>query len=211
MTPIDKRPGHESQNGRRHEVITEARRDRQFPRLAEPVPGLTATLTRSVKPEFLRLFHRDPDQQCWAKGIAPGWLNVPRARGPTSLDPYLGYIEERIARGCRFPELIWQELKRRSYTGSCATVRNCAIRLLFPQGKEPLVQACARCHAHRPGAGSDGLSDGGGSRSRSPGALMSASCRRCAKLNPWSARSAGSRVSFSVSCTDEVRVSSIDC
>ncbi|CAG2153088.1 ISL3 family transposase ISMno5 [Cupriavidus numazuensis] len=69
---------------------------------------------------------------------------APRARGPTPLDPYLSYIEERIAQGCRFPELIWQELKQRGYTGSCATVRNCVIRLLFPQGKEPLVQAPVR-------------------------------------------------------------------
>ncbi|WP_439671733.1 hypothetical protein [Cupriavidus necator] len=38
---------------------------------------------------------------------------APKARGPTPLDPYRDYIEERIAQGCRFPELIWQELKQR--------------------------------------------------------------------------------------------------
>jgi transposase len=65
---------------------------------------------------------------------------APRARGPTLLDTHLSYIEERIAQGCRFPELIWQELKQRGYTGSRATVKNCVIRLSFPVGKAPLFQ-----------------------------------------------------------------------
>ncbi|WP_349606525.1 ISL3 family transposase [Cupriavidus sp. DF5525] len=83
---------------------------------------------------------------------------APRARGPTPLNPYRSYIEERIAQGCRFPELIWQELKQRGYTGSRAAVRNCVIRLLFPQGKKLFSQhPCARCRARRPGAYSDGL------------------------------------------------------
>ena len=69
---------------------------------------------------------------------------APRARGPTPLDPYLSDIEERIAQGCRFPELIWRELKQRGYTGSRAAVRNYVIRLLFPQGKKPLFQAPVR-------------------------------------------------------------------
>jgi len=69
---------------------------------------------------------------------------APRARGPTPLDPYLSDIEERIAQGCRFPELIWREVKQRGYTGSRAAVRNCVIRLLFPQGKKPLFQASVR-------------------------------------------------------------------
>ncbi|MGN5477766.1 hypothetical protein ACTMU2_14960 [Cupriavidus basilensis] len=32
-----------------------------------------------------------------------------KARGPTPLDPYRDYIEERIIQGCRFPELIWRK------------------------------------------------------------------------------------------------------
>ncbi|MNT27722.1 hypothetical protein D3C72_1633630 [compost metagenome] len=60
------------------------------------------------------------------------------------MDPCRSYIEERIAQGCRFPELIWHELKQRGYTGNRAAVRNCVVRLLFPQGKVPLVQAPVR-------------------------------------------------------------------
>ncbi|AGW95724.1 hypothetical protein N234_37300 [Ralstonia pickettii DTP0602] len=67
-----------------------------------------------------------------------------RARSPTPLDPYRSYIEERIAQGCRFPELIWKELKQQGYTGSRAAVRNCVVRLLFPQSKVPLLQAPVR-------------------------------------------------------------------
>ncbi|BDB29760.1 ISL3 family transposase (plasmid) [Cupriavidus sp. P-10] len=65
---------------------------------------------------------------------------APKARGPTPLDPYRDYIEERILQGCRFPELIWQELKQRGYKGSPATVQSCVARLLFPLGKTPHVQ-----------------------------------------------------------------------
>ncbi len=64
---------------------------------------------------------------------------APKARGPTPLDPYRDYIEERIVQGCRFPELIWQELKQRGYLGSRASVQSCVVRLLFPLGKTPLV------------------------------------------------------------------------
>ncbi|WP_241754838.1 transposase [Cupriavidus basilensis] len=42
---------------------------------------------------------------------------VPKARSPTPLDPYRDYIEERIVQGCRFPEVIRQELKQRGYLG----------------------------------------------------------------------------------------------
>ncbi|MFJ1260002.1 ISL3 family transposase [Cupriavidus sp. CuC1] len=69
---------------------------------------------------------------------------APKARGPTPLDPHRSFIEERIAQGCRFPELIWQELKQRGYTGSRASVQSCVVRLLFPQGKAPLVEVPAR-------------------------------------------------------------------
>lgn len=69
---------------------------------------------------------------------------APRAPGPTPLDPYLSYIEERIAQGCCFPELIWLELKQRCYRGSRAAVRNCVIRLPFPQGKKFLFQVSVR-------------------------------------------------------------------
>jgi hypothetical protein len=62
-----------------------------------------------------------------------------KARGPTPLDPYRDDIEERIVQGCRFPELIWQELKQRGYLGSRGSVQNCVTRLLFPLGKTPLV------------------------------------------------------------------------
>ncbi|WP_234942794.1 ISL3 family transposase [Cupriavidus necator] len=64
---------------------------------------------------------------------------APKARGPTPLDPYRDYIEERIIQGCRFPELIWQELKQRGYKGSPACVQSCVTRLLFPLGKTSLV------------------------------------------------------------------------
>ncbi len=64
---------------------------------------------------------------------------APKARGPTPLDPYRDYIDERIVQGCRFPELIWQELKQRGYLGSRASVQSCVVRLLFPLGKTPLV------------------------------------------------------------------------
>ena len=69
---------------------------------------------------------------------------APKARGPTPLDRYRDYIEERVAQGCRFPELIWLELKQRGYKGSRASVQSCVTRLLFPQGKAPLVQVPAR-------------------------------------------------------------------
>jgi len=137
---------------------------------------------------------------------------APKARGLTPLDPYRDYIEERIAQGCRFPELIWQELKQRGHTGSRAAVQNCEARLLFPQGKIPLLQAPVRtmpCPSS--GACSDGLSDGGSSPSRNLRApTTSASCRRCARSNPWWAKFAASRGSFSDSCIGEVRGSSID-
>ncbi|WP_420715470.1 transposase [Cupriavidus sp. D39] len=55
------------------------------------------------------------------------------------MDPYRDYIEERIVQGCRFPELIWQELKQRGYLGSRGSVQSCVVRLLFPLGKTPLV------------------------------------------------------------------------
>ncbi|MCY1481770.1 hypothetical protein D9M68_153110 [compost metagenome] len=84
------------------------------------------------------------DQRTVRNFVTAGAERAPRARGPTPLDPYRSYIEERIAQGCRFPELIWQELKQRGYTGSRAAVRNCVIRLLFPQGKKPLFQAPVR-------------------------------------------------------------------
>ncbi|WP_116323885.1 MULTISPECIES: ISL3 family transposase [unclassified Cupriavidus] len=69
---------------------------------------------------------------------------TPWARGPTPLDPYRDYIEERIAQGCRFPDLIVRELKQRGYKGSPACVQSCVARLLFPQGKAPLVQVPVR-------------------------------------------------------------------
>ncbi|WP_234825191.1 ISL3 family transposase [Cupriavidus necator] len=62
-----------------------------------------------------------------------------KAPGPTPLDPYRDYIEERIIQGCRFPELIWQEIKQRGYKGSPACVQSCVTRLLFPLGKTPLA------------------------------------------------------------------------
>ena len=82
------------------------------------------------------------DQRTVRRFVTGGGLfpeRAPKARGPTPLDPYRDYIEERIVQGCRFPELIWQELKQRGYMGSRGSVQSCVTRLLYPLGKTPLV------------------------------------------------------------------------
>ncbi len=60
------------------------------------------------------------------------------------MDPYRDYIEERVVQGCRFPELIWQELKQRGYLGSRGSVQSCVTRHLYPLGKTPLVLESVR-------------------------------------------------------------------
>ncbi|MBK6973011.1 MAG: ISL3 family transposase [Sterolibacteriaceae bacterium] len=70
-----------------------------------------------------------------------------RTRGPTPLDEHRGYIEERIRQGCHSPRLLWQEVRARGYTGSHSAVRDCVLRLLTPQGKDPLVKQSPRTMA----------------------------------------------------------------
>jgi transposase len=67
-----------------------------------------------------------------------------RTRGPTPLDAHRGYIEERILQGCHSPRRLWKEVRERGYTGSHSAVRDCVLRLLRPQGKDPLVKPPAR-------------------------------------------------------------------
>jgi transposase len=67
-----------------------------------------------------------------------------KARGPTPLDAYRDYIEQRIEQGCQSPLMIWRELRQRGYCGSRAAVQHCVTRLLFPQGKPTLVQPSVR-------------------------------------------------------------------
>jgi hypothetical protein len=69
---------------------------------------------------------------------------APRARGPTPLDEHREYIEARIADGCRCPELIWQVVRARGYTGSRSSLRDCVVRLLSPQGKDSIVRVPVR-------------------------------------------------------------------
>lgn len=70
-----------------------------------------------------------------------------RTRGPTPLDVHRGYIEERIPQDCQSPRLLWKEVRERGYTGSHCAVRDCVLRLLAPQGKDPLVKPLVRTMA----------------------------------------------------------------
>ena len=69
---------------------------------------------------------------------------APRSRGPTPLDAHRQFIEDRLAQGCRNPRQIWLEVRQRGYAGSRATVQQCVVRLLSPQGKPALISVPVR-------------------------------------------------------------------
>ncbi|MFJ1259385.1 transposase [Cupriavidus sp. CuC1] len=65
------------------------------------------------------LYRLGPQLRQAAQQVEVGGVTLGRkARGPTPLDPYRSYIEERIARGCRCPRLIWQLKQRGFYEGT---------------------------------------------------------------------------------------------
>jgi hypothetical protein len=86
------------------------------------------------------------DQRTASKFVSAGSFpeRAPRPRGPTPLDEHRGYIEARIADGCHCLEVIWPEVRARGYTGSRSSLRDCVVRLLSPQGKDPIVRVPVR-------------------------------------------------------------------
>ena len=86
------------------------------------------------------------DQRTASKFIRAGSFpeRAARARGPTPLDAHREYIESRVGSGCQSPAPIWREVRARGYTGSRAAVRDRVLRLLSPQGKDPIVRVPVR-------------------------------------------------------------------
>ena len=69
---------------------------------------------------------------------------APRPRGPTPLDAYCRYIDDRVAQGCQNPRQIWLEVRQQGYVGDRGTVQQYVARLLSPQGKPSIVQLPVR-------------------------------------------------------------------
>lgn len=53
----------------------------------------------------------------------------PRATGPTLLNPYHAYLQQRWVEGCQNWTDLYHELQQRGYTGSYATVYNYGVQL----------------------------------------------------------------------------------
>lgn len=106
----------------RHQRARQADRDARFAevaRLAAAGLGLR-TIARETG------LARNTVRGWLATGRAPTWRKGER---PGIVDPFLPYLQDRLAEGCSNATALWRELQDRGFRGGVVVVRACVARL----------------------------------------------------------------------------------